>query len=550
MIGVGKVPAWIAVAAVTLPLAIPLRALGGEERSQQSRVVWHEPIDVSRPGQDATAPVATYGTELGGWIDSAGTAFWTRSNGSNWVAQARTIDGRDAVVDLSPGWYDVRDLHAAGNTAVWLASSGPDRAVQAAVLSRDMETDELAVDLTTVSAFGKRLRAPRVAARTYLLDEPAVVWCEHDGSNWILRFSGRSREHYNRLIDWAVDEDSWSQPINVSQRGRDASEPELAVGWDGTTVAVWVESDGTDRLVRARVFLSRRVLRSGPDAEPIGWSPGWGPIVDLSAAEHDASAPHVAVAEHGHVAVVWVSSDGKHRTIQARRLSVTDDGRSKTRGDTWGPVINLSEPGEDATTPQVAINREGAAVAVWSRFSGTYWVAETRSLDPGSPVFKLSTHIGHARTPHIANRSHTAVVAWAQHDGANWVIKTRTASTAPAVSWGPITTVSTPGRDARAPRVLDSGSDGTVVWLQNNGRNDVVQASRYEVQPLPSPPSSDRWKYFNWGAWLVLGYLFLGGPVLILLGLLWKAWEATPFGRRANRDTHASEDLANGKSED
>src|SRR4051794_18596621 len=70
-----------------------------------------------------------------------------------------------------------------------------------------------------------------------------------------------------------------------------------------------------------------------------------------SNADHVALAPNVAVNSNGDAVAVWRRNDGAHYRVQARMRSAAG---------VLGAIQDLSDPGTDAiAVPQVAINDAG-----------------------------------------------------------------------------------------------------------------------------------------------------------------------------------------------
>lgn len=85
------------------------------------------------------------------------------------------------------------------------------------------------------------------------------------------------------------------------------------------------------------------------------------PPANLSEMGENASGPQVAMDSAGNAIAVWYQRTGTNTIIQASRFS----------GSSWSAVTDLSAPGQDALDPQVAMDSDGNAIAVWSRYDGT-----------------------------------------------------------------------------------------------------------------------------------------------------------------------------------
>jgi hypothetical protein len=262
----------------------------------------------------------------------------------------------------------------------------------------------------TLSAAGQNARSPQVAVDA---DGDAVfVWRRSDGTNQ--RVQARARSAAGVL----------SSVQNLSAAGQNALEPQVAVDSDGDAVFTWRRFDGTKWRIQARARSAAGALS---------------PVQTLSAAGRHATLPQLGVNSAGNAVFVWQRSDGTNWRVQAV-------GRSATGA--LGPVQNLSAAGQDAVTPQVAVDPAGRAVFTWQR-SEQYLRIEARFRSAAgalSPVQFLST----GRSPQVGVDAHgNAVFAWNRHEsrpreprGATRV-QARARSAAGALS--PIQTIVDPG---------------------------------------------------------------------------------------------------------
>jgi ribosomal protein L28 len=123
----------------------------------------------------------------------------------------------------------------------------------------------------------------------------------------------------------------------------------VAVDPNGNAVAVWYQSDGT----RTNIWANRFT----PTAS-------WGPaeLIETDGAAN-ASWAQVALDPNGNAVAVWTQSDGTRDNIWANRFTPTAG---------WGAaeLVEADNAG-DAWEPQVAVDPNGNAVAVWYQSDGT-----------------------------------------------------------------------------------------------------------------------------------------------------------------------------------
>lgn len=139
----------------------------------------------------------------------------------------------------------------------------------------------------------------------------------------------------------------------------------------------------------------------------------------------------------------------------------------------------------DGDAPQVAMNRPGAAVAVWQQSDGTRTSIWANRFDATHKTWGVQELIetdntGHAVRPAVAlDNAGTALAAWTQSDGNNdllWVNRYQ-----PGMGWGraePIKTFNT--LSAYAPQLaFDTGGNALLVWHQSDGTRLAIWSSRY-----------------------------------------------------------------------
>lgn len=166
-----------------------------------------------------------------------------------------------------------------------------------------------------------------------------AIWTRSDGTNFRIQSSSRTATG------------AWSSPQTISDPGVSASGPSLAVDPSGNALAAWTQSDGTN-------------LRIASAYRPAGGS--FGAPVLVSTSGQDASAADVSMDNSGNGLIGWQRTDGT-------KLRVQTVVRTPGAGGGFGPIATLSEAGQDAFEPKVAAgpNVDANGVAVWTRSDGT-----------------------------------------------------------------------------------------------------------------------------------------------------------------------------------
>jgi PKD domain len=316
---------------------------------------WNVPTSLSPSGRDAQAPriaLDARGDEIAVWA-SVGPEGWTiqsayRPARSSW--QPSVALGPPQAGTAAP---DVV-LDPSGNAvAVWASTSGEDGwAVQAAYRGSDGTWSQQST-LSGPDASGSV--APRLGLDP--TNGVIAVWSRSLGTSTVAELATR---------DAATG--AWSEASQISPVGSDALTPEIAVNTRGDAAIVWTSSDQSGLGVVATVRHAGKP---------------WGPPAVLASAVSGPLAPEVALDPRGDVLVVWSHAAGSHSRVQAATLPA---GRSA-----WSSARALSKPGEDALTPQLALDAEGDAAAAWARYNGQSFVVQAIGYDASGPALgKLS----------------------------------------------------------------------------------------------------------------------------------------------------------------
>jgi hypothetical protein len=362
---------------------------------------WTQAVDLSAPGRNSKQPAVA--------IDPAGNAVavWARTNGAHWVIQAssRTPAGAwTAARDISDSEGSAKEPQivldaGAGAIAVWSRSDGFDYIVQSAVLAP--EPGSSWAEPVDLSAAGEDADEPQLAVEGG--GAAIAIWSRLEGTHRIAQAALRPRGG------------DWESADDLSDAGGNATEPQLAVDPAGGATAVWSRVVGTlgtiqsaemsagggwseavdlsgagddatePQVARAggRALAAWSLGGAGPDSaiqsreEPIGGV--WQPTQDLTqpALAQTVASPQVASDPNGNVAAVWMRTAGSPTVIE---------GRTKPAGGAWSGLGELSELGESAVEPQVALGATGDGASVWSRDDGANAIVQAAGLDGAGPL--------------------------------------------------------------------------------------------------------------------------------------------------------------------
>lgn len=422
----------VELAAVILALALPGAAAASPG--------WQAPLDVSAPAGASFDPAIA--------LDDEGdaVAVWHRQMGIDYVVEAATRPAGGSwqvPTALSPPGQDSFGAQVAldgegGATVVWCRSDGFDYVVQASTRAAGGPWQS-PVDL---SVAGRGVCAPQVAVNR--AGDAVAVWRGHDGSGYVVQAAARSRGG------------SWQPSVDLSAAGGSAHVPQVVIDDEGNATAVWQRHNGSFPVVQAAT-------------RPAGGP--WGSSVDLPAPGDGAGVPQIALAGDGTVTVVWRRATGPTPTVQA----VT-----RSAGGAWQAPIDLSDPGQPGTTPQIDVNDDGDAIAVWEREAGSEYVTQAARRPAGGtwqPPVDLSSASVDITVPQVAlDDDGDATAVWQQSDGSGQVIQ---AATRPAAgSWHAPVDVSAPGQSSFPQIARDPQGNATAVWYRSdNGPVDFVQSA-------------------------------------------------------------------------
>jgi hypothetical protein len=168
----------------------------------------------------------------------------------------------------------------------------------------------------------------------------------------------------------------------------------VAMDDHGNAVVVWQQYDGCSHL-----SLYAKRLTSG----------SWGAVTLLEYGTGDAWSPQVAMDDHGNALVVWTQYDSSsHLNLYAKRFSA----------GSWGAVTLMEYGAGGVWGPQVAMDNSGNAVVVWSQLdSSSHMSLYARYFSSGTwgAVTLLKTEAGDASSPSVAmDDNGNAMAVWKQ----------------------------------------------------------------------------------------------------------------------------------------
>lgn len=236
--------------------------------------------------------------------------------------------------------------------------------------------------------------------------------------------------------------------------------PNVAVNADGTAVAVWEESiNESYSTVKASMLLKNRK---------------WTLPVALSAPSltYTGKLPQIALNSSGLAVAVWLTNNNFINTVQAATLHF---------GGYWSAPVNLSPLSSDINNPQISLDNDGNAIAIW--YDKTQQAVQTACLSQGktwSPPTTLSDNVTYSLPQVSMNPSGYAVATWEKSNGSYFSIQSSTKL--PGGAWSTPVEISTHDFGAYSSKVaVDVNNHAVAVWEQQTEKdsmnNAIIQAS-------------------------------------------------------------------------
>jgi hypothetical protein len=274
----------------------------------------------------------------------------------------------------------------------------------------------------------------------------AAVWEQHDGTRYNI-WSNR----YVAGTGWGT-----AELVETDNTG-DAGRPQVAVDPNRNAVAVWRQSDGTYN-IWSNLYVA---------------GTGWGTAELIETNAGHADYPQVAVDTSGNAAAVWEQHDGTRSNIWSNRY---------VAGTGWGTAELIEMDAGFASSPQVAVDPNGNAVAVWYQDDGTrYNIWSNRYVAGtgwGTAELIETDNTGDARRPQVTvDPNGNAVAVWKQDDGTYNIWSNRYVA---GTGWGTAELIEMDASYAEDPQVaVDTSGNAVAVWWQNDGTRDNIWSNRY-----------------------------------------------------------------------
>ncbi len=293
----------------------------------------------------------------------------------------------------------------------------------------------------------KNLRGPQIAVNG--VGNAFAVWTQDDGV-WTNRY---------------VVGSGWGNATFLGADGTGFdSYPQIAIDTNGNAFAVWEEPNG----IYTHIWANRYVIGSG-------WS--MAELIETNDVG-DARFPQIAVDTDGSALAVWAQRDGSRYGVWANRYVV---------GNGWETAapIDTDIGGSANWEPQIVMNADGNALAVWDQYNGSrknIWANRYVAGSGWNSAILIETDdTGNAEKPQAAlDGNGNGLVVWSQSDGTRvniWANRHVVGS-----GWKSATLIETDDAgDAYNPQVvLDTKGVGVAVWQQSDGTRSNILSNRFE----------------------------------------------------------------------
>ena len=219
-------------------------------------------------------------------------------------------------------------------------------------------------------------------------DNLFIVWAQGSpGSHdiWVNRFTPTG---------------GWGLAQTIESDGNTADKPQIAVDSDGNANVVWQEWDG----VRNNIFSNRYTYGSN-----------WGANSQaLESSSHTADDPDITVDSQGKATTAWAMGAGH---VYANTY---------VPGSDWDGMVSIytDTNSNNGFHTQISTNASGDTVAVWRQWDGSAWSIYANSRPEGSSTWATAQAIesmsNNADHPQITvNADGNAVAVWEHSDGSH-----------------------------------------------------------------------------------------------------------------------------------
>lgn len=220
-------------------------------------------------------------------------------------------------------------------------------------------------------------------------------------------FDGTRHNIYSNRYD--ID-NGWTDPITINVPNNNANHPHVTVNDEGEAMAVWYQADSTNT--------SRTMVWTARYSPETGWSAS--EIISSNTDDNGVDTPKIALDNQGNALAIWTQNDGVRRDIWSSYFQANNGWQAPNllenlnTGSAYGPTLSMDSNGNamamwvydndgieeimaaryrldqgwqeasnidsdelgSSKQPQVTINPQGVATAVWAQSDTKIWTAQ------------------------------------------------------------------------------------------------------------------------------------------------------------------------------
>ena len=303
--------------------------------------------------------------------------------------------------------------------------------------------------------------------------ESPGVNCTHGG---IKIEVGLDNNNNNNLDSNEIDDTNYICNTNSSFYGWGTAElvrtnntegstysPQIAIDENGNAISVWVQFDGQDH----RYIWSNRYVDGT----------GWGTAERIDTVVNNATYPQITINGNGNAIAIWLQFDGTYYSIWSNHY---------VDGIGWGTAERIETHNTGRVySPQIAIDGDGNAIAIWKQFDGQEhrYIRSNRYVDGTGwgTAERITTVVNNVSSPQIAmDRNGNAIAVWEQYDGTRYDIWSNQYTD--GTGWGTDERIQTnDARYASSPQIaIDGNGKAIAIWEQTDGQNHrSIWSNRY-----------------------------------------------------------------------
>lgn len=260
---------------------------------------------------------------------------------------------------------------------------------------------------------------------------------------------------------------TFSAPVQLSDSSQPAAAaPHVKFDGAGNALAVWSSYNASGYVVQTA-------------SRPAGGS--FSLPVDMSGPGY-ALSPTVAVNDAGAALVTWEYNDGGGWRVQAA---------SRPAGQSFAAPDTLTAVGDDAGGQEAAIDAAGNAVAIWIAAEDSTYGARTAYM-PAGGSFSASARVSEAgisaSSPHVAmDAAGHAVAVWSAYGGPDPAVQT--ASSSGGGGFSTPTDIATSSTSQSFPQVaVSAGGNSLVAWQdQGDAGMNILASSGHFASAFSAP---------------------------------------------------------------